>query len=323
MASISELALKQAAETVTKEAAEAAAKESAEAVTKAATVRETVESTVSKTISTEVKEAEETSIRIASDAATEGAEAVAKKEAAEAAAKESAESSIAKLSSEELDELGKSKGILEWMSKNRGTTLLAAGVAVFGAAVFAIGLEWYIENNNKKLSIVSITNPDVPNMDINNPDINNPASVIITFSPSTKISEGDKITINTLVFGNTTDQNMIHENTTLESIIGNKIDIKKIISNTEIKVIMPNISILATDGTMTLTTNFDNCLEQATKDTSENVTKTTGNLISDFFSMIAKFLGPALYWIIGFFSFILIFFVLMFIIKIAQKFKRK
>jgi hypothetical protein len=160
-------------------------------------------------------------------------------------------------------------------------------VAIFGIAVIGCALDIFNRNNNKPIEIISMTaynggstppiawespsasiEPYVPGPgELDLPQETDPASptgaepkatsntVLITFKPKKKISNGDSITIKNNV-------------NTIPSYAGQTFSIDQIINNHQFVVTFnnPPIQNYATSGTLILRTTFTNCLNQSSFD---------------------------------------------------------
>ena len=232
-------ALKEAQEKTAKEIAQKADDAAAEAAEKAA------------------KEGlDEAGQKLAAKQAREAAEDKARKEALE----ELSDDDIAKKLGEEGSEtVGKNRKIMDWMKKNPGKTVAAAGVAVFGATLLGLGIDRFAENNNKPLTIVKMEDVDkVTDKPLTDFTATND-KVLITFDPSTKLADGDKIEV--------ADTNME------PNFKGKEFSVDEIVSDTQIKVTFKEIKKYASNGTVILKTTFDNCIAQTSKETGETITE--------------------------------------------------
>ena len=155
--------------------------------------------------------------------------------------------------------LEKSPTLREFIAKNPGYTAVAAGIAIFGAVIFANALLMYEEEI--KLSIVTMKILDETK----------PTIVQIIYEPATKIAKGDELTI----IGNT--------NIIPDSIINKKLDFDDIISKTEINVNIPDLITPATYGSLELKKDLDNCFKEAADNAAKDFDDATGNFFSEFY----------------------------------------
>lgn len=241
----------EAAKKTAKEAAEKAAKEVAEKVAK-----EAGEKAAKEAAEKAVKEGlDEAAQKAVAKQAREEAEDKARKEALD----ELTDDDLAKKFTDESSEaVGKNRKVMDWMKKNPGKTAAAAGVAVFGATLLGLGIDRFAENNNKPLTIIKMEDANKKNnasQDISLISTND--KVLITFEPSTKFANGDKIEI--------ADTNME------PSFKGQELNVDEIVSDTQIKVTFKEIKKYASKGTIILKTTFDNCIAQTSKETGETI----------------------------------------------------
>ena len=196
--------------------------------------------------------------------------------------------------------ISKNKTIRDWIAKNPGKTLAAAVVAVIGVVNVSMALARFNANNNKKLTIVSMSsdkgtldnNVQIPynSMSISSNNVSTvpfnvnlqatQSNVLITFTPDTTLSKNDSIQFET--------NNMIpsHENDSFEVL-----DIQ---THDRIMINIPDIQQYGTNGTFVLHTTFENNLNQSINDTAKATTsiatdtlKSTANTISDGISVVS------------------------------------
>ena len=294
-------AAKEGAEAAAKEGAEAAAKEGVEAAAKEGA--ETAAETAAKAAGKEgVETAAETAAREGAQSAASAAgkgtvdiEKVVIKDLTEAEAKQAA-TAVAKLEEKGLWKtfVEGSESIKALMWKYPKITALIAAVSIFGIAALSL----FAANQNKKLQIKKMESADSTNP--------TSTTVIITFSPNTRINKKDKIQ-----FKGHTDMIPTHD--------GDEVKIDKVISNTKIKITLNPLTTYATKGDLELHTSIENCMETTVEETAEIIDKGTGGFLSD----IQKWFGAAWNYVVIAIGIIVCIILIKIIMVIVKLFKKK
>jgi DNA polymerase III alpha subunit (gram-positive type) len=180
-----------------------------------------------------------------------------------------------------------------------GLTIAGIAALAFGAVVAARAAE-LMKLNDKVFMIVSMTNPDTTN----------PTYVQVTYTPETEIPIFAMIRISESV------------DIQPQTIIEQESKIEKIISKTQLEFIIPSITTLATSGEFRLRVELDDCLNEAAKDTVNDVTTPVKGLFSDMMGGIGKIFGAATMYILGFVALIVVFFIIFLIRKLMKLFGR-
>jgi len=178
---------------------------------------------------------------------------------------------------EKVNALSKNSKIIDWIKKNPGSTVGAAAASVFGAAAVSVASQDYDDNNNKILTIVSMSQDKNSN------------GVIINYTPEAKFIYGDKIEIQ--------QSNMIpsHEN---DIFIVNTFP-----TSTSITVNIPDIKTYATSGTIILKTTMTgrvlNSSGELAATAGGNINEAVSNspiqtIIDYFKSLLYNIFGPYL-----------------------------
>ena len=150
-----------------------------------------------------------------------------------------------------------------------GVALLAAGGAIYGATTFGLAMEQFNKINETDYKIITMTNPDPADKTI----------VEVTYSPKMEIPKGTTFEIT----GNT--------NIEPTTIIKNKMNIDKIISNTKIRLNIPTITSLATYGEFKFDADLEDVVEDVNKDIGNKIISPVKDLwdgMGDMFGTLGK-----------------------------------
>jgi hypothetical protein len=147
------------------------------------------------------------------------------------------------------------------VKNNPGKTLGAAVLVALGVTGITMAIDEFNKNNNKKVGIIKSYASNTGMLDF----LSTTQDIIIQFTPSAKIVNGDKVEISNSDFS--------------PSINNNTYTIKEIISDTSIVISVPKISTFATKGTLTIKTTQENHIINVFKEGSQTAGSTVGTVV--------------------------------------------